>query len=862
MRQALQNVPQVNGESNRRHSNFLIQRKCSCGSASRLSGNCESCNKEKLVGLQPKLSIGALNDKYEQDADRIADQVMSIQGNTHIESGPLRIQRYSHSGNKRSGDVPDSVNEILSNPGRPLDQDIKKDMEERFGYDFSFVRIHTGHGAARSAQEINAKAYTAGSNIVFARDSYSPASNDGKHLIAHELTHFIQQNETSTLSSIQKKPVNSPVNHTQSTSNIIIQRQEGSPQTESNELDSSGGTATSSPESAGQLEIVRPGSEPRILISCADMRFKIVTPSTIYSYRLEECSIPINSYVATVSITGDDFYLNFGDSVSTEEEFSFRYHVDPGQENPATLLEDIVRIQVDVVENLVAPNTNTEEERPTPPTSCVVRLADRELVPSDSMSRALFETKSFEQTIWAHPIPLGQFGWVEVEASAAGNLSGNLNGSYGPGRLTDICLTHMIDRNSSTTEIDHPLLRSGSAATVTTFGLGGHARFRLPARAAASLSASGSLRIAGDYLSVIELAAAEATLSANAIANLGGTIDASVEIVARATLSEAYLENNIPFVPGLPSTYIPSILPDITIENITLDGVDLAAEIGLRGRAGVSFRGDLSAGFDLAGINLWSQTWNLVNFDAGVSWYGGLRYSPNPGIHWDLGIFNVGEDIDPLSTDTNYEAADIDEEDIIEAILSETQSQVASPDGSNQSNALPFDWFKPDSLYPSEMNLPNAIAPTSVGRFDGPTTVRFPTALLPSRDRRHYGLPRSAASDTRTELEEDIGVADWPSVNRTFQYMPYDSRSDPEKERFKRLVDALGFDRSGFDADHIWELGLQGAEFDRFDNLWPGSNQEQQLAGSRHFQQMANYQNTLENINGRWFVISRILHPA
>jgi len=82
-------------------------------------------------------------------------------------------------------------------------------MERRFGYDFSKVRVHSGKAAEESAREVNARAYAAGSHIVFGEGSFSPGTHDGRRLIAHELTHVIQQSgskETSprTLSMIQR----------------------------------------------------------------------------------------------------------------------------------------------------------------------------------------------------------------------------------------------------------------------------------------------------------------------------------------------------------------------------------------------------------------------------------------------------------------------------------------------------------------------------------------------------------------------------------------------------------------------------------------------------------------------------------
>ncbi|MDX8034340.1 DUF4157 domain-containing protein [Lentzea sp. BCCO 10_0856] len=86
-----------------------------------------------------------------------------------------------------------SVGDVVSSGGSPLDAGVREDMEGRFGQDFSDVRVHTGSAAHDSAKSVNAQAYTVGSNIVFQRDKYDPASDSGKHMLAHELTHVVQQ---------------------------------------------------------------------------------------------------------------------------------------------------------------------------------------------------------------------------------------------------------------------------------------------------------------------------------------------------------------------------------------------------------------------------------------------------------------------------------------------------------------------------------------------------------------------------------------------------------------------------------------------------------------------------------------------
>ena len=82
---------------------------------------------------------------------------------------------------------------VGSGGGSPLDRDARADMESRLGHDFSDVRVHTDSRAHDSATAVNAHAYTVGSNVVFQRDKYDPSSTEGKTMLAHELTHVVQQ---------------------------------------------------------------------------------------------------------------------------------------------------------------------------------------------------------------------------------------------------------------------------------------------------------------------------------------------------------------------------------------------------------------------------------------------------------------------------------------------------------------------------------------------------------------------------------------------------------------------------------------------------------------------------------------------
>ncbi len=170
----------------------LLQRKCACGNHRVDSGDYSVFGSRNGV-LQRKLTIGAGNDPLEQEADRIADQVTKATADAAGRNLPLWIQRFSGQVAGETDAVPESVNRVLASPGRPLAPELRQDMEQRFGHDFSCVRVHTDTAAEKSARNVNADAYTLGNNIVFGDRHIAPETHEGRRLIAHELTHFVQQ---------------------------------------------------------------------------------------------------------------------------------------------------------------------------------------------------------------------------------------------------------------------------------------------------------------------------------------------------------------------------------------------------------------------------------------------------------------------------------------------------------------------------------------------------------------------------------------------------------------------------------------------------------------------------------------------
>jgi hypothetical protein len=85
------------------------------------------------------------------------------------------------------------VHDVVGSGGTPLEPGLRTDMEGRFGHDFGDVRIHNDAAAHHSAKSVNAQAFTVGSDIVFQSGNYDPGSAAGKHMLAHELTHVVQQ---------------------------------------------------------------------------------------------------------------------------------------------------------------------------------------------------------------------------------------------------------------------------------------------------------------------------------------------------------------------------------------------------------------------------------------------------------------------------------------------------------------------------------------------------------------------------------------------------------------------------------------------------------------------------------------------
>ena len=189
-----------------------------------------------VAGIQAKLAVGQPGDMYEQEADRVADEVMRMpepgvqrqadpeeEEEEILQTKPLvnqitplvqrQVEEEEEEEMLQAKSREDATSEVsyglesqinaIKGGGRPLAESERAFFEPRFGYDFGHVRVHADKQAAESARAVNARAYTVGRDVAFESGQYTPGTSEGKRLIAHELTHVVQQsaNEMSHASN-------------------------------------------------------------------------------------------------------------------------------------------------------------------------------------------------------------------------------------------------------------------------------------------------------------------------------------------------------------------------------------------------------------------------------------------------------------------------------------------------------------------------------------------------------------------------------------------------------------------------------------------------------------------------------------
>jgi hypothetical protein len=169
----------------------------------------ENIQDSKLLLIQPKLSVGTVNDPFEYEADAMADRVMRMPESSFVQRKCASCEHEEEKVSRKTepfiqkqdnglegGTASESVtNQINSSRGggSKMSENTLSFMESRFNTGFSGVKIHTDSNAVQMSRELNAQAFTVGNDIYFNEGKYSPESASGKHLLAHELTHTVQQ---------------------------------------------------------------------------------------------------------------------------------------------------------------------------------------------------------------------------------------------------------------------------------------------------------------------------------------------------------------------------------------------------------------------------------------------------------------------------------------------------------------------------------------------------------------------------------------------------------------------------------------------------------------------------------------------
>lgn len=319
-----------------------------------LQRKCAACKDEEQRATMQRfgdvsgLAVGPAGDAHEREADRVADAI--IDGRSVEVRGRVGAEAQRDAGGAEGGfTAPAIVGEVLQSCGAPLANDTRAFMESSFGHDFSKVRVHTDARADASARAVNALAYTVGHDIGFRTGQYDPATTRGRRLLAHELTHVVQQGRAS-----------------------VLQRQQD-------------GRAVGGPASA-------------VRISCEERRIIFDAASGSYAYAMTECNIPIGSYTVGVRVSGSTVHFDFGDSVGASEQLRFGFRIEAGQVNPTTLFRGQRQVGVSVVDQLPAAQVASPVSAPASSTSVAARLADfKRMVKSAGKARMAQNSLMLEQ---------------------------------------------------------------------------------------------------------------------------------------------------------------------------------------------------------------------------------------------------------------------------------------------------------------------------------------------------------------------------------------------------------------------------------------------------------------------------------
>jgi hypothetical protein len=854
----------------------LLQRKCSCGNSAGLIGKCSECQEKSLTlqrtehtqnsrpdrpsivhevsqlpisKIQPKLKISQPNDKYEQEADRIADQVIRmpdpgvqrqvetegaeeilqtkpiahqitpiVQGQMKEEELQINeLYRPSSSANPQT--TPHLENEINAwGSGKPLPESVRAFYEPRFGADLSAVRIYTDSRAAQAAHNLQAQAFTNGWNIAFANGEYAPDTFGGRKLLAHELAHTLQQNSTQqnpiSSSLIEPgSPLTSPAGSHVANTHVIQRRGPNKPSSKAKKSN-----ASDKPDVTKVRDRV-----DRVIVSCDEMAVGFETSGAVYLYRLTECNeqVPPGIYQSKVTIDEEKQNVHFEPIVkpftqagqeeapeadenredtitladeaieedlasnSVPKDFRFEWEIKPGQINPIVLLKDQDEVPVEYHGRIPAVTAERQECLLTKPPITVI---PKQPTIEEDLSDAL-PVKDIEVDL-----DLVEFGLGDLSLKIVADLEALVGWSYGPGVIDQICLSQEQGENRYL----------------------GSAHFGFPGQINLHIGLNGALKLVVEVAEILEVLSLRGELDIDMDGLLKGNIDTLVEIGYDSDKED---KSESPY----------SL--DTSIEMAALTGLNFTVGTGLA--------------LEIFDFPIW-EIRDPATFERnwGYVWTGGLIFDNTFLPSFNFGSIEEAEAADleisqQQSGKQGKKKSRSPDIPITAMVRRWLANSTVEADGLSCKTALPIQWFKPIDLYPSELDFDPQkhpdVYPTSVNRDAGPTRVS------------HSGT------------FDDIGVAseNWPTGGwaKCFQLIP-EAKSRRESHALRELLEELGYDVNPVEIDHIRELQFGGK--DNFNNLWPMDKRANGSAGSLHEKQFAAYRKIFGNINGLHFFLREI----
>jgi hypothetical protein len=774
------------------------------GKANALAKPAQPGNQALLGRIQAKLSVGASNDPLEHEADAVADRIMRMPAAVSGRSPPVisrkcssceaeekTIQRKAGDAGAPSASLAEQAAGSLSHSSMPLPPAQRAYFEDRFGRDFSGVRIHAHDRADSAAQAIRARAFTLGRDIGFARGEYAPGTDRGNRLLAHELTHVVQQaSPTAPAADTIRRDDNDQVDPAPAPE-------------QTNDADRD-------PDREKDTTVVY-GRVEKVIVSCKDHKIGIQTRSETIFYGLPTCdtSIPPGEYIADVSVheghkqtakktnTDPDLVeLTIQGKESKRGIFGGGYTRLKDQPSPAELLKDQDKVSVSY--------NNGDDTDPwgVKMTECDWALAPRRVFAGDQKDVDL--TDHLPKAIhlsW----DLADVGFADVVLKLSIEPEASMHYAYRDGVLDQICLT--------------PSLRHG---------LAGHAHFMTSGAAEVHFG----IKIAGEIdlqaLHFIDVVSAKAELKLKLDAKVENPIDLEVEIQGQKKLFD-----------------------DPTIGLKT--DIELAALVGLQasvdGKADLSFLGySLWEGEapDFAKASLDYGWAGGLTFDE--------SFLPQPMLGTFTkatpGQIKHGELRGKAPKKPSKKKDDsIPVGDLVKSWITGPHGEIER-DGSSCDKALPIHWFKPktDLLYPHALkfNAPGT-DPDMIERDSEPTLVSHSEVDNPAYPHARDPIPGPNWIGVNSDNWVETGV--WTDCFEADRSQKSRIASREFANVLKGLQatteDGTPISSREEQMDHVRELQFGG--MDDFSNLWPFSKDANMSAGSLHEKQVAAYEEMFDH---------------